>query len=504
MASDVDWEKTMSDQDAQGDDAAPLSAFHLGALVAGPLVSLLLLLLPPPPGMPAEAWRLVALAAWMIVWWLSEAVPIPATALLPLVLMPLYAVQEIDAVAPAYADPLIFLFLGGFMLAAAMQKSGLHRRIALGIVARVGTGPDRIILGFMLATAFLSMWVSNTATAIMMYAVGLSVVDFVERETKDAALVRRFGVALMLGIAYSASIGGVGTLIGTPPNAFLASFLSDSYDIEVGFFTWMLFGVPIVAVMLPAAWLLLTRVLFPARTIEIGDASGVVARELEALGTMSPAEKVVAVVFAGAALGWIFRVPLADATGLPIDDTTIALIAAILLFALPVSRAGGSFALDWAAAVRIPWGVLLLFGGGLALAGAFKTTGLAQWIGEAVAGFDVSTLVLILLVTAAIVYLTEITSNTASTATFLPILGAIAVGLGLDPRLLVIPVAVGASMAFMMPVATPPNAIVFAYAPLTIADMIRAGFWLNIIAIGVVFAAMYLLAGPVFGLRGGG
>jgi len=480
--------------------AAPLPIKRLIALVLGPALAAVIYFLPAPEGMKPEAWRLVAMAAWMVVWWLGEAVPIPATALLPIPLMPLLGIAKISPVAANYGHPLIFLFLGGFLLAAAMQRWGLHRRIALRIVSIVGTGPGGIIAGFMAATAFLSMWISNTATTIMMFAVGLSVVEFIGRKTDDRAMVRNFGVALMLGIAYSASIGGVGTLIGTPPNALLASFLQSNYRIQVDFFTWMKIGVPIVVVMLPLAWLLLTRVIFPARKLAIGDAGSIIRSELSALGPMSRGERVVAIVFAAAAAGWIFRKQIAGWTGLPVSDTIVALIAAGVLFAWPVSRSKGQFALDWSAARNVPWGVLLLFGGGLALAGGFKTTGLAEWIGGRVSGFDVGTWMLVFLVVAAIVYLTEITSNTASTATFLPIMGAVAVGLGLDARYLTVPVALGASMAFMMPVATPPNAIVFSYEEMTLGDMVKAGFWLNIIAVLVSFGAMYFLAPIVFGI----
>ncbi|ANG65368.1 anion transporter [Marinobacterium aestuarii] len=469
------------------------------ALLAGPLAALLLYLLPAPEGMNAQAWHLVSLAAWMVIWWLGEAVPIPATALLPIPFMPLFGIADLKPVAANFANPLIFLFLGGFLLAAAMQKWGLHRRIALRIVAIVGTTPSRVIGGFMLATGFLSMWISNTSATIMMYAVGLSVIDFVAHKTADDKAVRNFGVALMLGIAYSATIGGIGTLIGTPPNALLASFLSVTYDIQIDFLTWMLFGVPIVLVMLPLSWLMLTQVVFPASQIQIGDVGQVVKGELAELGPMSKAEKIVGGVFLAAALGWIFRSQLAAMTGLPISDTTVALLAALALFAWPLSREKGEFVLDWSVAKDLPWGVLLLFGGGLALAGAFSSTGLAEWVGSSVSSFDISSWLLVLVVSASIIYLTEITSNTASAATFLPILGAVAVGLGLDPRMLAVPVAVAASMAFMMPVATPPNAIVFSYDKMQLRDMVKAGFWLNIIAVMVTFIAMYLLAETVFG-----
>jgi sodium-dependent dicarboxylate transporter 2/3/5 len=499
-AAEPDGIKGGARPDPKHIDQETIPPLRLAALVAGPLVALVILLLPPPAAMAPDAWKLVSLASWMVVWWLGEAVPIPATALLPIPLMPLYGIGTIGPVAANYANPLVFLFLGGFLLAAAMQRWGLHRRIALEIVRFVGTSPGGIIAGFMLATAFLSMWISNTATTIMMFAVGLSVIEFVARKVTDERTVHHFGVALMLGIAYAASIGGVGTLIGTPPNALLASFLASTYDIEIDFFTWMLIGMPVVIVMLPVAWLLLTQVIFPTRHLDLGGAGTVIADELQGLGAMSKGEKVVAVVFGCAALGWIFRSQIVWLTGLPLDDTMIALIAALVLFAWPISRGQGQFALGWEDARHVPWGVLLLFGGGLALAAGFKDTGLAEWIGNAVGGLDIGTWTLVFVVAAAIVYLTEITSNTASTATFLPILGAVAVGLGLDPRLLAIPVALGASMAFMMPVATPPNAIVFSYEKMQLRDMVVAGFWLNIVAVAVCFGAVYLLAGVVFGL----
>lgn len=478
----------------------PLNNRRLVGLFLGPLIALLLAFLPAPFEMNPEAWTLVSLITWMVIWWLTEAIPIPATALLPIPLMPVMGVGGMKEVASQYAHPIIFLFLGGFIMAGAMQKWGLHKRIALKIVSVVGTNPASIIGGFMLATAFLSMWISNTSATIMMYAVAMSVIDFVARKTNDEKVIRNFGVALMLGIAYSGTIGGVGTLIGTPPNAFLASFLSSTYGIEIDFFTWMKFGLPIVIVMIPCAWLILIKLVFPTEQIQIGNVSSLIEHELEELGPMSYAEKVVSSVFVCAALGWVFRRLLVEITGLSINDTSIALLAALILFSWPVSRREGSFILDWQVAKELPWGILLLFGGGLALAYAFNITGLASWIGESVSGLQVSTWLLVLSVVVTIVYLTEITSNTAITATFLPILGAVAIGLDLDPRMLVVPAAVAASMAFMMPVATPPNAIVFTYEKMSLFDMIKAGFLLNIIAIFVTCSAMYLLIDILLGI----
>lgn len=480
----------------QTPDKDRISVTQLVALIAGPLSTVLLLMFPAPEGMTPEAWRLIGVTLWLVIWWLFEALPLSATALLPLVLFPLLDILPAADVSAGYGNRLIFLFLGGFILAAGMQKWGLHRRIALGIVAAIGTTPARIIMGFMLATAFLSMWISNTATAVMMYAVGLSVIEFVGMQTRDPRQADRFGISLMLAIAYAASIGGVGTLIGTPPNALLASLMAGTYGIEIGFFDWMKLGIPVVLIMLPVTYVLLTRVIFPTHGLEMGSVQAVIQSERTALGPMSRAEKLVALVFGGAAFFWITRGFL----GLPIDDAGIAIVAALALFAIPLSREQG-FLLDWSVARTLPWGVLLLFGGGLALASAFEATGLAEWIGGRVGALShVPLWVLILVVAFAIIYLTEITSNTASTATFLPILAAVAMGLGVDVLWLTVPVALGASMAFMMPVATPPNAIIFSYEKLTLNHMMRAGFLLNILAGMVIFAAMELLAPLVFGL----
>lgn len=478
-----------------GEAPQPISILHLVALVAGPLSLLPFLLLPPPSDLSVEGWRLIGMTLWMVIWWLSEALPLPATALMPIALMPVLGIRPIGAVTAQYGNHLIFLFLGGFILAAGMQRWGLHRRIALLIVARIGKSPEGIVAGFMVATAFLSMWISNTATAVMMYAVGLSIIEFIDSRTPDKKLVHNFGVSLMLAIAYSASIGGVGTLIGTPPNALLASLLSENYDIQIGFFQWMLLGLPVVLVMLPLCYLLLTRLIFPMRGLELGAVRGVIHEELDKLGKMDRGERIVAIVFTLAAFFWIFRSFL----GLPVTDSGIAMIAALLLFAIPVSRREG-FVLDWSVARSLPWGVLMLFGGGLALASGFESSGLAEWIGSLVGGFQTVPLwALVGIVAVTIIYLTEITSNTASTATFLPILGAVAVGLALPVEWLTLPVALGASMAFMMPVATPPNAIVFSYPAMTLGDMVKAGFWLNILSAIVVFSAVMWLAPLIFG-----
>ncbi|CAN5877457.1 DASS family sodium-coupled anion symporter [soil metagenome] len=475
-------------------------------LLLGPLLLLAVLLLPPPEGMEALAWRTAGVGLLMATWWVSEAIPIPATSLLPLVLFPLLGVATIDAAASPYANPLIFLFMGGFMLALAMQRWNLHRRIALRIIAALGTRPVSLVAGFMAASAFLSMWVSNTATTLMMLPIGLSVIELVIRRSDRPDRhpgESNFGVALMLGIAYACSIGGLGTLIGTPPNALLAGFVREAYGIEIGFAQWMMVGVPLVVVALPLTWLLLTRLLYPIRMAEIPGGSEIIARERQSLGSPSRAEKIVAVVFTLTAAAWIFR-PLLEARGLVLSDAGIAIAGALALFLIPLDLRRGEFVLNWEWAQRLPWGVLILFGGGLSLASAISRTGLAGWIGEEIAGFGALPLVVVMLaVTTVIVFLTELTSNTATAAAFLPVVSSVAIGLGENPLLLAIPAALAASCAFMMPVATPPNAIVYGSGYLTIPQMARAGVVLNLLLIVLITALAYTLVLVAFGVTPG-
>ena len=480
---------------------AAISNFHLFTLPLGPILTSLLLLAPIPAGLQPEAWKLIALSAWMVLWWMTEAVPVAVTALLPITMMPLLGISTQKEVAANYADPLIFLFLGGFLIAASMQHWGLHRRIALHIVKLMGTSLEGIIGGFMVATAFLSMWISNTATTVMMFTVGISIIGFVSQHLDTPNQSRKFGLALMLGIAYSASIGGVGTLIGTPPNTLLVSFLANNHNIHVDFATWMLMGIPLVCVMLPITWLLLCKVIFSFKDVRLSGVEHLIDRELKQLGRLSSGEQVVLAIFISTALCWMARGWIVSVTGLTITDTSIALIAAILLFTIPVSISKGKFAVEWKASKQVPWGVLILFGGGLALAQAFQETKLVEVIGNGVGNLrDLDASLLILAVITIIIFLTEVTSNTATAATFLPVLGAVAVGLDLNPLLLTVPAALASSMAFMMPVATPPNAVVFSYEHMRIQDMMKAGLWLNLITIGLIYLAMQLLAPWVFGL----
>ena len=471
-----------------------------------------MLIVPAPAGLDAAAWRVAAAGVLMAIWWVTEAIPIPATALLPLALFPILGVANIRDAAAPFANPIIYLFLGGFLIARAMQDTSLPRRIALSSIRLLGARPRSIIAGVMASCAFLSMWVSNTATALMMLPIGMSLVALMpgespgqlpDGESEDAAERRRFGTALMLGIAYACSIGGMGTLIGTPPNAFLAGFMLESYGVTIGFAQWMLVGVPVVLVGLPLCYLVLTRIAFPIRSRELPGGRELVDRELRALGRTSKAETRVAVVLAVTALAWMTRPILVENFGWlsGLSDAGIAISGALVLFVLPSGRAGGKRLLDWRMARETPWGVLILVGGGLSLAAAVETTGLSAWLGAGVGGLtDWPLPLLMLAVVTAVILLTELISNTATAATFLPVLGGVALGLGRDPILLAVPAALAASGAFMLPVATPPNAIVYGSGEIRMEDMVRAGIWLNALFAILLTIAAYLLLPIVFGV----
>ncbi|MFV0574616.1 MAG: SLC13 family permease [Vibrio sp.] len=469
-------------------------------LILGPLVLILTLILPAPfEGLSDPAWRMIGLATFMAIWWVTEAAPIPVTSFLPIILAPLLGTASIKAATAPYANPLIFLFLGGFMLSIAMEKWNLHKRVALIAMLAVGNKPGHQVGGLMLVTAFLSMWMSNTATAVMMLPIGMSIIGMVCGE--DRSRNPQFASALLLGIAYAASIGGLATLIGTPPNALLAAYLSSTYQIHIGFGQWMIVGLPLTIVMLGLTWLWLTKFSYKLPDTQEGDARAVLKSQLHELGSLSKGEKWVAILFVGAALCWIFRPLLAKWTGLPIDDTGIAIAAALLLFVIPVDIKKQEFVLDWESTKGLPWGVLLLFGGGLSLAAQIQSSGLADFIGDSLgATSGMSVLTVMVIVTAAIIFLTEVTSNTATAAGFLPLLGPIAVAMGAHPAMLAIPAALAASCAFMMPVATPPNSIVFASGQLKIKEMIAAGFALNVAGIIIITAISYTLAAWVFGM----
>ncbi|MFT5523291.1 MAG: sodium-dependent dicarboxylate transporter 2/3/5 [Pirellulaceae bacterium] len=457
---------------------------------------------------PLAGRATLAAMTWMGIWWLTEAIPIYATALLPLAVFPLLGVANMKATSTPYANPLIFLFMGGFLLALSMQKWGLGKRIALTVLGIVGTRPVNMIAGFMFTTAVLSAFVSNTATAAMMMPIAASVIRLVKMQGERA---NNFAVCLMLGIAYSASIGGVATIIGSPPNVFLVSYLNDSiaepYRTELSFSRWLLFGVPLAIVFLPIVFVVLTRVLYPIKvqTIEGGDQ--LIRGELDLLGPINRGEWATFIVFMVTATLWIIRPVLtgltfgSSATWLPfagLTDAGIAMLAALVLFVIPVDAKSRQFVLDWNTALKLPWGILILFGGGLSLAAAVQANGVAEFLGSYarfVSGMP--PVVVVVCVATGMIFLTELTSNTATSATLIPVLGAVAPGLGIHPYLLVVPAAIAASCAFMLPVATPPNAIVFATGTVNLQDMVRAGLWLNLIAIALVTLLTMLLINPI-------
>lgn len=469
-------------------------------LLGGLLAFCLMLLLPGPEGLTPAGWRMAAVVVLMAVFWTTEAIPLAATAWLPLVLFPTLGILPMPETAAPYANDIIFLSLGGFLIARAMERSGLHRRIALAIVEFVGTRPHRLVLGFMIASAFLSMWISNTATTAMMYPIAMAIALIFRPDDLEGPF--GFGICVMLGVAYAATIGGVTTLIGTPPNQVLAAAASELLGKSIGFLDWMLVGVPIAAVFLPLGWWLLTRWLYPPGKLR-GDASELLAKERASLGRMSADEAVVAIVFVLVALAWVMRAPKAfgDVTipGIQtfapwVKDSTIAMAAALVLFLVPTDWRSGRAALDWATAKKVPWGVIVLFGGGLSLARGMSETGLAQWIGGIASSFDGLAIVLVFAAIAVLfVFLTEVTSNVATATMAMPIMAGAASGLGIEPLQLMATAALAVSMAFMLPVATPPNAIVFASGYVTMPQMARAGIVFNLVAIVLVILAATLL-----------
>jgi solute carrier family 13 (sodium-dependent dicarboxylate transporter), member 2/3/5 len=495
---------------------------------AGPALALLLYVALPaeyrdaagkvvPLAHPARAT--LAMMAWMATWWMTEAVEIEVTSLLPIVTFPLLGVMSLAKTTANYGADVIYLFLGGFVLALAIQRWGLDRRIAFQTLRLVGTRPAAIVAGIMGATAFISMWVSNTATAAMMVPIALSVVDLsLSRRTgktlaehggipQEDADNRNLALSLLLGVAYASSIGGLGTIIGSPPNGIFVRFFEQTYGVEISFTRWMLVGVPTMLLFLPLAWLLNTRLLFPTRIREIEGGRAWVRDEIAKLGPLNRGERATMAVFAVTVFFWVFRPLLADievggiAPLRNLSDPVIAVAAAIALFIFPVDREKGIFVSDWSTAVKLPWGVLILFGGGLALAAATEANGVAQFIGSLAAGFSGwPVMAVVFTVIALMVFMSELTSNTAQVATMLPILAALAPVLGVPPALLLLPATIAASCAFMMPVGTPPNAIVFGTGLVRMPQMIKAGFWLNVTGILLITALTWGIVGPLLGV----
>ncbi|MCP4438477.1 MAG: SLC13/DASS family transporter [Aureispira sp.] len=487
-------------------------------VILGPLFYAIVLLFVHPEDMSIEANAILAATVWMAIWWVTEAVPIAITALLPLVLFPLSGAMDIKTAGASYGHPIIFLFVGGFMIATAIERWNLHRRVALSIIAKVGSRPKSIVLGFMIATALLSMWISNTATTIMMVPIALAIVrQLASEEDKN----NTFAKALLLGIAYAASIGGIATLIGTPTNVIFSGVVQDQYGQEISFATWMLFATPVAIFLLGICWFYLVNIGFDLKKYDGDDSSDKGMAQIRAyqaeLGPMSYEERWVITIFALVAFSWMTRSFLLNSLIPNITDTIIALIGTMTLFVIPTKASrlpkspidaamdevddSPATILDWETAVKIPWGVILLFGGGLSLASAFNASGLASWIGGNVVLLgNLPLFLLLFILIAAVNFLTEITSNIATVSMILPILTSLAFSIGIHPYILMIGATCAASCAFMLPVATAPNAIVFGSKFIKIGDMMRAGVWLNIISILTFSVYVYYVMPLVWGI----
>ncbi len=464
---------------------APSACRRALKLLLGPLVFAITLLLPPPAVLSQPAWLVCGLAAWMMIWWITEILPLAVTALLPVVVLPLTGTLALAEAAEPYANPVVFLFLGGFVIALAIQSSGLHRRLAMAVVSLGGSRPDRLVAAIMAATALLSMWISNTAATAILLPVALSVLALSQQDDGQT-VSERLAPALLIGVAFAANIGGMATLIGTPPNAILAAYLGEQHDIHLSFAGWMMIALPIALLLLLLAWWVLVRICFPVGRQDLSGLAERFERQRQALGPWTPAEQRVAGVFVLAVLAWMSRPWLT--TWLPgLDDAIVALAAAVLLFAMGSGGRDAEPLLRWEDTRQLPWGVLILIGGGLSLGLAVKESGLADTVAlglEAVAAHPMP--VLVVTVAAVAMLVSHVTSNTAAAATLIPIAAAVAVGQGESALILAMPVALAASCAFMLPNATPPNAIVFGSNRLAVTQMLKAGAVLSLLILALV------------------
>ena len=480
-------------------------------LLLGPLLFLLVWYVSGFSALNDLARRVAAVAVWMSWWWITGVVPVSATALLPFALFPFLGVMDGEEATRHFAHWLNFLMLGGFMIAAAMERWNLHRRVALTIICWIGVTPRRIVLGFMVATAFISMWINNTASTVMMIPVAMAVLARLRQMTTDSFL-DRFAPCLMLSIAYAASIGGVGTLIGTAPNGIFVSITHTIYDQTFGFLDWIKIGLPMVFIMLPLVWLYLVRIHYPLPAVIAGEAGTALDTERRALGPLNRGEKIVAGVIVFAMLGWIFRQPfdfgfmilpgLQQAFPMVNTDACVALMAAMILLITPVNWRERTFVLDMPSVMKIPWDVLFIIGGGVCLAHGFSITGLSNWMADQLSVLSgLPPYWMLLICITAITFITEVTSNTATATLMIPLMGAVAVGLGQNPLFLMIPTSIAVSMAFMLPVATPPNAVIFGSGHVSSRQMARTGFWVNWVAVLVIFLVFTFLTAPLFGIH---
>ena len=455
------------------------------SLLAGIAIALLLYFVNPFGVSPAAA-KVLAIAGLMITWWVTEALPMPVVALLPLILFPLLNISKLEETAAPYANPIIFLFMGGFMLGLAIEKWNLHKRIALNIVRITGTSGDRIVLGFILATGLLSMWLSNTATTMMMFPIALSVIHVMKENNRGEGNIKNFSLTIMLAIAYASNIGGIATIIGTPPNVAYVGYIQKKYDYDVDFVNWMLICTPLAILLLAALYWVMVKWLFPNRIKSDDGTKQLIRNEIQQLGSISVAEKRVMFIFIATALLWITRGIINDAQNLfKLDDTIIAVMCAVALFICPSGSKdeNNDSLLEWGDTSKMAWGILLLFGGGICLAGALEKAGLMQQLGQWLAQFSGNGLILVLVVVTVSLFISEVMSNVAQVIVFAPVVSSLADAIGMNPLLLGIPMTLAASCASMMPMGTPPNAIVFASGHIKLRQMTKAGFVMNIVAV---------------------
>lgn len=474
---------------------------RIAGFLAGPALFVVVLLTISDDWISPGANKVLALALWMICWWVLEVVPSPVTALIPLVGFPFLGVMKMSAAAAPYANPIIFLFMGGFMIALALEKHRLHERIALNLIRVTGTSGNGIIFGFMLATGIISMWISNTATAMMMLPIALSVIKLLktDQQSEMNRQEKNFALGLMLMVGYAATLGGLATIIGTPPNVVFAGLLDQFYQQKLDFGKWMIVGVPIMVLTLLATYVILTRILYPNRLEKIEGSDEMIARRLAELGRMSHVEKWVLAIFCATSLFWIFQQPLNLALGKDIlNDTNIGMTGGLLMFIVPADWRKGMMILDWSDTTKLAWGILLLFGGGLCLAQAMENTGIIQEIGKWIAAQSAMNAWLILFLIVVGVTLSELMSNVALVQIFVPVVFGIASGLGANPILLAMPVTLSASIGFMFPIATPPNAIVFASGHIKMTEMLRAGLLLDLVCILIIWLASITLVPWVY------
>ena len=467
-------------------------------LITAPLLFLIIVNLPF-QFVSEKADAVIAVALWMVIWWITEAVHIAVTALLPLILFPLLKVAPIEAISASYGSPIIFLFFGGFVLALALEKVNLHKRIALSIVKITGTTPERVVLGFMMATAFMSMWISNTASTVVMLPIAISVIKLlISDEDGFTKGDRNFALNMMLGIAFSANAGGIATIIGTPPNSVLIALLESQYNIDISFLQWMIIGLPFSILMVAVAYYVLAKVMFPCKGILFKASANLITEELLKLGKVSKKEKLVLIIFLITVFLWITRSLINKLfPELYLNDTIISLICAIALFAVPLDFKKPEFILKWTDTEKLSWGILLLFGGGLALAGGMKDSGLVDLITQQIAGASFNTFFVVALLILLMIFMTELMSNVALVTVLAPVVAGIAIGLNVPILNLLIPVTIASSCAFMLPMATPPNAIVFASGYVKVSEMARVGIILNLIA-AVLLVLYYIFVIPVF------